>query len=92
VPCRPDRRTDQLPAGLVGSLTTHSDHNVQRSVTSSGSNARLRRFLHKLRSGKPVKVSVLGGSVSLGQNIPNSEQSPDIMFASLPSPFYLSYL
>lgn len=46
------------------------EHNYARAVAFAGSNHRLRRFLAKLRRGEPIKVSVIGGSVSRGQGIP----------------------
>jgi hypothetical protein len=41
--------------------------NLMLSRSYEGSGYRVRKFLRKLQQGKPVKIAVLGGSVSAGQ-------------------------
>lgn len=45
------------------------EHNFARSIGFSGSNFRLERFINKLRSGQPVIVAAVGGSVSFGHGL-----------------------
>ncbi|KAI7846460.1 hypothetical protein COHA_000070 [Chlorella ohadii] len=44
-----------------------SQRSLRRGLYSLGDPARMRRFVHKLLSGDPVSVSMLGGSVTAGQ-------------------------
>ncbi|KAJ9106092.1 hypothetical protein QFC21_001232 [Naganishia friedmannii] len=44
-------------------------HNIAQSVAYEGSNARVHQLLRKLKSGKPISVGVIGGSVSTGHGL-----------------------
>ncbi|KZS87475.1 hypothetical protein SISNIDRAFT_553158 [Sistotremastrum niveocremeum HHB9708] len=44
--------------------------NLARSRAYEGPNARLRRVLRKAHSGQPIKIGILGGSVSAGHGVP----------------------
>ena len=39
---------------------------VEKTIVSTGNNARMKTVLSKLRSGKPVKMAIIGGSVTEG--------------------------
>ncbi|KZT37078.1 hypothetical protein SISSUDRAFT_1129916 [Sistotremastrum suecicum HHB10207 ss-3] len=49
----------------------YGEDNLARSRAYEGANARLRRILRKAHFGSPIKIGVLGGSVSAGQGVYN---------------------
>lgn len=49
----------------------HREHNLARSRVYEGSNSRFRRVLRKALSGEPIKIGVLGGSVTKGHGLTN---------------------
>lgn len=51
----------------------YSEHNVARSIAYQGSGHRLRRVLQKAERGEPIKLAVLGGSVSAGHGVKSEE-------------------
>ncbi|KAF8511952.1 hypothetical protein BU17DRAFT_54299 [Hysterangium stoloniferum] len=49
--------------------TKYGSHNLARSRLYEGSNARFRRVISNAMAGKPIKIGVLGGSVSKGHGL-----------------------
>jgi len=49
--------------------TKYGSHNLARSRLYEGSNARFRRVISNAMAGKPIKIGVLGGSVSRGHGL-----------------------
>ncbi|KZT33438.1 hypothetical protein SISSUDRAFT_1054222 [Sistotremastrum suecicum HHB10207 ss-3] len=47
----------------------YGEANLARSRAYEGANARLRRVLRKARSGQPIKIGIIGGSVSMGHGV-----------------------
>jgi hypothetical protein len=52
-----------------------TEEEVQRGTTYYGSGARLRRVAEKLLAGQPIKVYMLGGSVTDGGGVRKQEQA-----------------
>lgn len=64
-----------LFTALKASQANHpiSSLNLARSRAYEGPNARLKRVLRKARSKQPIKIGVIGGSVSKGLGVTPSE-------------------
>ncbi|KAF8583190.1 hypothetical protein K439DRAFT_1661401 [Ramaria rubella] len=49
--------------------TLYGEHNLARSRVYEGANSRLRRVIKDALAGKPIKIGVLGGSVTKGNGL-----------------------
>ncbi|KIJ41191.1 hypothetical protein M422DRAFT_209303 [Sphaerobolus stellatus SS14] len=56
-------------------------HNLARSRVYEGSNARFRRVIKNAMEGKPTKIGVIGGSISVGHGLTRFEDKWSIRFS-----------
>ncbi|KAB5593862.1 hypothetical protein CTheo_2714 [Ceratobasidium theobromae] len=58
----------------------YGQHNLERSRAYEGPNVRLRRVLQKAADGHPIRIGILGGSVSAGHGVVHEDCWTNIFF------------
>lgn len=65
----PSLSSHPLPISVLIPPCKSSKTNIARSLAYAGPSARLRRVLRKAHAGQPIKIGILGGSVSAGHGV-----------------------